>query len=159
MPPTSPQEYLQRINTIMGVNAIMSVADTDSDIRMTLDIRMDVRWSDRREAQAVIARLRQMQTELRFLKQQVGADASAIRSEFTSRRTAVGKSVPNIVAGVIFGRRNVGRGTALQRDILRRGQLDALAPYEKVKRVIDAVVHALNEAKGRIETSDEYRSK
>jgi hypothetical protein len=31
MPPTSPQEYLQRINTIMGV------ADTDSDIRMTLE--------------------------------------------------------------------------------------------------------------------------
>jgi hypothetical protein len=99
-----------------------------------------------------------MQAELRFLKQQIAADMASIRSDFTSKRTAVGKTLPHIAAGVFFGRRNVGRVNAVQRDSLRREQFNALEPYEKVKRLIDAVVHTLNEAKARIETSDEYRA-
>jgi hypothetical protein len=142
----NPTEYVQRINAIVGDDV------TDGDIKLNLS------WTDRREAKAALARVRHLQAELRFLKQQVAADAAVIRSEFTSRRTAVGKSLGNIVAGSIFGRRNVGRGNALQRDTLRRQQFTALEPYEHVKRLIDAVVHALNEAKSRIETSDEYRA-
>lgn len=142
---TSPQEYVQRINTIVGDDV------TDGDIKLNLS------WTDRREAKTALGRVRHLQAELRLLKQQVSADAAAIRSEFTSKRTAVGKSLGVIAAGAFFGRRNVGRATALQRDMLRREQLTALEPYEHVKRLIDAVVHALNEAKHRIETSDEYR--
>jgi hypothetical protein len=53
MPPTSPQEYLQRINVIIG--------DEVPDGRVTVNVS----WTNRSDAKAAVAQLRHMQTELR----------------------------------------------------------------------------------------------
>jgi hypothetical protein len=114
--------------------------------------------TDRLEGKAILARLRQMQAELRQLKQEVAAHATSIRSDFTSKRTAVGKTVGPLVAGMIVGRRAVGGVNAINRDKLRLDQERATAPYENLKRVIDDVISALNRAKAGIENSAEYRA-
>jgi hypothetical protein len=97
-----------------------------------------------------------MQKQLRILKRDVGAVVSALKSEFITARTSVGKTLGSGVAGAFFGRRAVGRINAARRDDLRREQLNAVAPYENVKRIIDEIVCQLDTIKGNIEMSPEY---
>jgi hypothetical protein len=144
MSPT-PAEFLQRINEIIGD----TVADGAISVNLT--------WGNRAEAKAALTRIRQMQIELRVLKQQVSVVETTIRSDFTTKRTAVGKSIGAGIAAGLFGRHNMGRVNAVTRANLRRDQIAALEPYAKIKRVIDALVQTLNEAKGRILTSGEYQ--
>jgi hypothetical protein len=142
--PRDPAEYLQKIAAIVG--------DDPSDGALNLNLT----WSNRAEAMATVSKLRQMRSELQVLRQQLGRDMASVRSEYISRRTAVGKSVSDVVAGALLGRRKIGSANALRRDVLRREQMIALEPYEKAKRTIDSVIRALDEAKATIEASAEY---
>jgi hypothetical protein len=94
---------------------------------------------------------------LRLLKQEVSATISVASSEFTTARTAVGKSVGASIAAGFFGRKTVGRINAARRDDLRRGQLQAVVPYENLKNIIDQILAKLDLVKGRIELSPEYQ--
>ena len=98
--PSSPEDYLARVGAVVG--------DDVSDGKVNLSFG----WTNRTEAKAIIACIRQMQAELRMLKRHVAADMASVRSEFLTKQTAVGKSVSNIVADAVLGRRNVGRANA-----------------------------------------------
>jgi hypothetical protein len=97
-----------------------------------------------------------MQKQLRLLKRDVSAVISAVKSEYTTARMRVGKTFASSLAAGFFGRRTVGRVNSAQRDSLRRSQLDAVAPYEHVKGIIDSILYQLDTVKGQIELSPEY---
>lgn len=143
----SATEFLDKISQIVG--------DDISDG----DIKLNLRWENREEGKQVLAHIRAMQAELRQLKKEVAFEASSIRSAYTSKRTAVGKSFTAGLAGAFFGRRTVGAFNAARRDDFRCEQLAAVEPYERVKGIIDEVIHRLNEVKARVESSEEYSIK
>ena len=128
----SPKEFIDRISSIVG--------DDVSDG----EINLHYSWNSHQQAKALLLRIRTVQKELRLLKQEVTATISAARSEFTTARTAVGKSVGAGIAAGFFGRKTVGRINAARRDDLRRGQLQAVAPYENVKSIIDQILAKLD---------------
>ncbi len=141
----SPKEFTERISSIVGDD----ISDGEINLRYS--------WNNYEQAKALLLRIRTVQKELRLLKQEVTATISAARSEFTTARTAVGKSVGAGIAAGFFGRKTVGRVNAARRDDLRRGQLRAVAPYENVKNIIDQVLAKLDLVKGRLELSPEYQ--
>jgi GYF domain 2 len=141
----SPDEYMKQVNEIVGDDV------TDGDVRLK------IRWTNREEAKRALAQVRRMQTELRRLKQSISADEAALRSEFTTRRAQIGKSFGAGLAAGLLGRKRMGGINAVRRDGLRQEQLSATDPYRRVKRLVDAVIQALNDIKGKIENSEEYR--
>lgn len=143
----SPKEFIDRISSIVGDD----ISDGEINLRYY--------WNDHQQAKALLLRIRTVQKELRLLKQEVTGTISAARSEFTTARTTVGKSVGAGIAAGFFGRKTMGRINAARRDDLRRGQLQAVAPYENVKNIIDQVLAKLDSVKGRIELSAEYQTR
>ena len=141
----TPQDYLRQISTIVGHDI--------SEGKITLHLS----WNDRTEAQALLLRLRTMQKQLRLLKKDVSAMISGVKSQFMTARTSVGKTFGAGLAGAFFGRRAVGRVNAARRDDLRRTQLSAVAPYERVKGIIDQILYQLDTVRGQIELSPEYQ--
>lgn len=142
---STPQEYLQRIGLIVG--------DDISDGEVNLHLA----WNNYTEAKALLTHIRTIQKEMRLLKKDVSATVSAIKSEFTTARTEVGKSIGAGLAGAFFGRRTVGRVNSARRDDLRRNQINTVEPYDRVKRIIDHILHQLDTVKGQIELSLEYQ--
>jgi hypothetical protein len=142
---STPQEYLHKIGLIVG--------DDISDGEVNLHLS----WNNYSEAKALLTRIRTIQKEMRLLKKDVSATISAIKSEFTTARTNVGKSFGAGLAAGLFGRRTMGRVNSAQRDDLRRNQINAVEPYERVKRIIDNILHQLDTIKGQIELSPEYQ--
>ena len=138
-------DFLARINHIVGCD----VSKSDSTIRLN--------WNNYDEGRALIQRLRVMQKELQLLKQEIGATVTAIKSEFTTARTKVGKSFGAGLAAGFFGRKTMGRANASHRDSLRRGQMQAVAPYETLKGTIDRLLAVLDQLKGQIEVSPAYK--
>ena len=143
----TPNEHLATVNRIVGVN----VTDPTATINLT--------WNDRSQGQAHLRSIRQKQKELKLLKREIGATVSALKSEFTTARTAVGKSFGAGLAAGFFGRKTMGRVNAGRRDDLRRQQHQTVAPYEHLKLVIDRVVAALDSIKGQIELSPSYQAR
>jgi hypothetical protein len=94
---------------------------------------------------------------MRLLKKEVNAVVSAIKSEFATARTSVGTGFGEGLTAAIFGRRAAGRANAGQRDALRREQIDAVEPYDRVKRTIEQIIHQLDLTKGQIELSPEFQ--
>ena len=93
-----------------------------------------------------------MQKELRLLKKDVNGEMTLIRSSFSSEKAQIGK--PGFKTGFmggLFGKKNVGKMNALQRDGLRRQQMEAIAPYENVKRAIDEALVRLDQVKGELD--------
>jgi hypothetical protein len=135
----TPHDYIQTINAIVGDDV------TDGEIKIKLN------WADRVEAKAALNRIRLMQTELRTLRQQLVSDASSIRSDVDSKRTAVGKSLGARFAAGFLGRHDTGNEHPSTRDDLSRQEIAAVEPYEDVKRLIDAIMSALDQTKGKID--------
>lgn len=142
---STPQEFLQRIGLIVGDNV------SDGEVNLHLS------WSNYSEARALLTRIRTVQREMRLLKKDVSATISAVRSEYSTARIKVGKSVGSGIASALFGARSVGRYNSARRDDLRRSQLRAIEPYDNVKRIVDQILHQLDVAKGRIELSPEFQ--
>ncbi len=142
---STPQEYFQRVGQIVGDDI------SDGEVNLHLD------WKNYSEAQALLTRIRTIQKEMRLLKKEVNATISVIKSEFATARTSVGTSFGEGLAAGLFGRRTMGRVNAARRDDLRRNQIAAVEPYDRVKRIIDQILHQLDTCKGRIELSPEYQ--
>jgi len=143
----SPEDLIAKIGEIVGDN----VSDGKIDFKYS--------WDSYEQAKALLVRIRIVQKELRLLKQQVGATISSTKSDFSSARISVGKGVGSSIAASFFGRKKVGRINATRRDDLRRAQIKTVAPYEKVKQIIDQIITKLDEVKGRIELSPEYKAR
>src|SRR5439155_24732783 len=75
---------------------------------------------------------------------------------YTTARMKVGKTVASGLAAGFFGRRTVGRFNSAQRDNLRRNQIGAVAPYEKLKQIINSTISKIDQVKSQIELSPEY---
>ena len=141
----TPADFLSKLSEIVGHDV--------SDSRAKLHLS----WNNREEGRAVLQRIRTMQKQLRFLKQEVNAIAAAVKSDYTTERMKVGKTLASGLAAGFFGRRTVGRFNSAQRDSLRRSQMGAVAPYEAIKHAIDRTIASLDQVKGRVELSPEYQ--
>lgn len=141
----SPADCLARISEIVGVDITIP------------DVVIRYRFSDYDTAKLALMRVRDAKKALRFLKKEISTLLTAVRSEFTSARTQVGKGFGNALAAGFFGRRTMGRVNSSERDRLRRRQLEFVAPYEDLKVKIDLLVGILDNIKFQIETSDECR--
>ena len=142
----SPEDFLQKISAIVG-------QDISSG-----QITMRVSWNDPAEARSLLLRLRTMQKQLRLLKRDASAMISSVKSEYATARMRVGKTFASGLAAGFFGRRTVGHFNSAQRDSLRRSQVSAVAPFERVKGIIDSLLYQLDTVKGQIELSPEYLS-
>ncbi len=138
-------EYLRKIGEIVGDDLSDGV------------ININFLWNNREEGKQVLAKIRQMQGELKFLKKEVAFEISEIKSHFTTQRNAVGKGFMSGVAGALFGKRSVGKMNASEKDSLRRSQQKAVVPLEEVKNIIDRVLHKLDGLKFNVEQSEEYK--
>src|SRR2546430_2259076 len=116
----TPDDFLRKLSEIVQLDV--------TDPQATLHFH----WENREQGKAALQRLRTIQKELRFLKQEVNASEAALKSEYTTARMKVGKTVASGLAAGFFGRRTVGRFNSAQRDNLRRNQIGAVAPYEKL---------------------------
>ncbi len=141
---SSPADYLKRISEVVG--------DDITDNEITLNLR----WSNRQEGDQVLGRVRAMQAGLRQVKKDVAHDMAIARSKFTTERTRVGKTILSGIAAGFLGRKTVGSYNAAKRDDLRRAQMLALEPYERVKQIIDDIIHKLEGVKARVEASEDY---
>ncbi len=141
----SALEYMARIKRVMGIPA----GQDSTTLHLT--------WNNREEGKALIQRIREMQKELRLIKQEVTATISAVKSEFASARTQVGKGFGAGLAAGFFGRKAMGSVNASEKDRLRRKQADFVRPYEAAKHEIDQFLATLDRFKGKIELSPEYR--
>jgi hypothetical protein len=142
--PTS-QEFLSEIARIVGDD----LSDGEVNLRLS--------WNDYHEGKAHIDRMRAMQRDLRVLKKDVSAEISNLKSHFITQKASVGTSLGAGLAGLLIGRRTVGKFNTANREDLRRSQINSVAPYESVKRTIDQILHMLDGCKAQVEASPEYQ--
>ena len=141
----SPDDFLKRFCEIVEYD----VTDPQASLHL--------HWDNREEGRAILQRLRMMQKELRFLKKEVSATEAEVKSEYATAKMRVGKTVTSALAAGFFGRRTVGRFNSAQRDSLRRSQVSVVAPYDRVKQMIDQIIAKLDHAKSQVELSPEYQ--
>lgn len=94
------------------------------------DDAIHIDWTTPAEAKQHLARLRQMERELRLLKKDIDAAQKQIRASATAQRA--------------------GGLSAQQRAALRQGEQAALAPYDAVERDIEGVLVKLDNIQLRI---------
>jgi hypothetical protein len=104
------------------------------------------------KAQMFIKKLCLMQKDLRLVKKDLSQTMREMRSEVAARKARIGAGFGAGVAIGLLGRRMAGKFNALRRDSLRETQLEALAPYESVARVIDEALYQLDRAKLQLES-------
>lgn len=91
-----------------------------------------------------LARLTQQQ--LRLVKRDLSATMRAIRAHYQGEKAKVGKTGGAFVGAMVFGQRSMGKLNTLNRDHLRRQQIAALAPYERMSMHIDYLIAELSRA-------------
>lgn len=114
--------------------------------------RGKLQWDSPREAKLLIARIGQVQKELKLLKKEIGITKQQIRAEFAEARTDVAKS--GQLLGAFFGsktRSAIARGRQNKRVGLREQQEDALAPYDRLIAYIDGKLIEFDRTKLAIE--------
>lgn len=115
-------------------------------------IDFHIRWQTQEEAKQQLARIRQIQKELRLLKKSINTTVKAVRSSYIAKKAQIGTGIgAGLMAGLV-GKRTAGKMNAIERENLRRRQLSATAPYESVIRIIDDVLVKLDSGKIQIET-------
>lgn len=141
------EDYLVQIEKIIGSEF--------SDGQIHLDFSCE----DYEGARKLLHDFRTMQKELRALKRDINQTIKGIRSEFTTERLMVGKSLGSAFAAGLLGRRAVGSYNAAKRDDLRVERDDAIAPFNALKGIVDDVIHQLDKGKFEIESSETYKNK
>lgn len=140
-------EFVAQISQIVGID----VSDPKAEVRFS--------YNTYEEARELVKQLKNTIKRLQLLKQEVNATISAIKSEYATERTSVGKTLGGTFATAFMGRKAAGGFNSLRRDELRRSQVDAVSQYEKLKAEIDGIVAKLSGAKGKIELSPTYQTK
>jgi hypothetical protein len=143
----TPEAYIDRISQIVG-----------DDIRAG-DVKLKIAWTNRDEAQAALAGVRRMQTDLRRLNREIASTTKGVRSTFTTKKTDIGVGFGAAFAAGLFGRRRMGKVNAVKRDSLRQDQLAITNAYDAVRRVVDSIIAQLDQVKAKIEDSPEFRSR
>ena len=135
---SSAQDYEQRVWTIVGA--------------MAQGRQIHLQWNTAVEARLHKTRITQIQKELRLVKKDISLTKKAVNASYASERTKVGKGFGAGVATGLFGKKAVGRSNAAIRDNLRRNQLNAIAPYEGVSRLIDDILLQLDQLKLQLDS-------
>ena len=135
----TPQEFIARIEGILGSRLV------DGEVRVQFP------YDTLGEARQQMARIRTLQRELRLVKKEVGFTAKQVRSAFIGQRAEVGTGFGSGLVAGFFGRRTAGRMNAARREDLRRGQLEAVAPYEKISRFLENMLVQLDGFKVQLE--------
>lgn len=102
----TPDDFLKRLSQIVQHD----VTDPNATLRL--------HWENREQGRSALQRLRVIQKELRFLKQEVTAAEAAVKSDYTTERMKVGKTIASGLAAGFFGRRTVRRFNSARRDSL-----------------------------------------
>lgn len=98
------------------------------------------------EAKLKIKEIRLLQRQLRHIKKLINADMRIIRAQFAEKKANAGEGW--MVVGTLLGQRGTGRSaraSAKRQVTAERNR--ALAPYEKLKRLIDDYLVQLDRAK------------
>lgn len=109
-------------------------------------IAIDVNNVD--EAKLHLKNIRFKQKQLRQVKNDARHTMKVIRSSFTAQKVEVGKSgfKTGFISG-LFGKKQVGKMNAMNKENLRRQQNATLAPYESVIQLIDQSLLILDDLK------------
>jgi hypothetical protein len=99
------------------------------------------------EAKTHKARFTQIQKQLRLIKKDIALEKKILNASYTTERTRVGKSFGAALFGGLFGRKLLGTINAATRDEIRRNQLQAVASYDAVDRIIDELILQLDHIK------------
>jgi hypothetical protein len=98
------------------------------------------------EAKLRIKEIRLLQRQLRHIKKLINADMKTIRAQFAEKKANTGEGW--MVVGTLFGQRGAGRSaraSAKRQVTAERNRV--LAPYEKLKHLIDDYLVQLDRAK------------
>jgi exonuclease VII small subunit len=93
----------------MSPEELAQISDIVGDDISDGEINLHYSWNSYEQAKALLVRIRTVQKELRLLKQQISSAISSTKSEFTTERVSVGKSVGASFAAGLFGRKTMGR--------------------------------------------------
>jgi exonuclease VII large subunit len=111
-------------------------------------------WNSVPEARQHLARIRQMQKEIGLLKKDLKSTMAQVRSSYTAKKSTVQAGfLPSL-----SGKKSAGHDRVLKRENLRRQQLNDLAPYEYLDRLLDEVLIKLDATKIRIQESIDQNS-
>lgn len=93
----TPADFLTKLSDIVG----HEVSDSQAKLHLS--------WNNHEEGCAVLQRIRTMQKQLRFLKQEVTRAIAAVKSDYTTERMRVGKTLASgLAAGVSIAASGVG---------------------------------------------------
>lgn len=111
-----------------------------------------LQWNSIPQARLHKSQIAQVQKQLRLIKKDIGLEKKAINASYTTEKTRVGKGFGAGLAAGLFGKKNTGKVNASMRDNIRRQQLQAIAPYEAVNRMIDNLLLQLDQVKIQIDS-------
>lgn len=117
------QTYAQQVDELM--------APYLSDGEFALSV------SNEQEGKRAMAGLRQVKRELAFVKKQINAEMAQVRTAHADARAKVGHGVGGMIGLKLFGRKASATGNQIQREHLRGQKDNLLAPYDRVRNVID----------------------
>lgn len=135
---TSAEDYEKKVRDILG-----AVAQGKE---------VHLQWSTVAEAKLHKAKITQVQKELRLVKKDIGLTKKAINSAYTTEKAKVGKGLGSELAAGLFGKKTIGKVNVSTRDNLRHNQLNTIAPYEEVNRMIDNVLVQLDQLKLQLDS-------
>jgi len=131
--------YLDRLRAIEGIK-IVQKGD---------EFRVSVTWQGE-DSKTSLKQLRLIQTQLRLLKKEVAANAKAISQQY--REAASGLTYQPGFGGALLGASYRGaqrRNAAANKARLAQNHAHELAPYERVKEIIDQVLMSLDVEKAK----------
>ncbi len=127
----SAQEYEKQVWNVMG-----ELTNKNKELKL--------RWETIHEAKHHKARITQVQKQLRLIKKEIGVTKKTINAAHASESTKVGKGIKAGLAAGFFGKKNMGKVNAVQRDNIRRNKLNMIQPYDNVIHLIDNILVQLD---------------
>lgn len=133
------RSYLERLRAIDGITIVQKGND----------FRVSVTWEGE-DPKASLKQLRLIQTQLRMLKKEVVANAKAVSQEY--REAVTGQTYRPGLGGALLGAGYRGarrRNAAATKAKLAKSRAQDLAPYERVKEIIDKMLLSLDLEKAK----------
>jgi hypothetical protein len=136
---TTAKEYITKIESILGVK----MHNNAFELSFSFDTE--------EEGKLLLRRITMMKKEMGIVKKELNNTMKNIRSEYTAKKAEVGTSFGAGLAAGLFGKKFVGKNNAIQKENLRRQQVNAISPYEVVLNLVDKLLIKLDDLKIQIE--------
>lgn len=108
---------------------------------------INLRWNTPEEAKQCIAIIRLKQKEIKLVKGEITAAKKQIHSQYTDKKTNVGKGFGAAVATGVFGAKAVGRSNSVARNNIRNQEMKVMQPYVDAERFIADLLVKLDNVK------------